>query len=220
MTTEMQTIGDANVQFFGKMVASLSHEIKNVFAIVHENAGLLEDLIILSEKGVPLDPERLKGLAVRMRDQIIRGNEIVQNMNRFAHSADVPIESIDLNQMLELLSNLFQRAAAMKGIVLEAQSSENNVTIRTNPFILENMIWLCVNVAMEFVTVSKKMILAGEKTNDGVRICFSGLDAMPESLGANITKGNGELFLNELKGTLTIDIKTGELILSLPISVL
>ena len=30
-------------QFFGKMSASISHEIKNALAIINENAGLLED---------------------------------------------------------------------------------------------------------------------------------------------------------------------------------
>ena len=216
MTVGTQTIGDANIQFFGKMVASMSHEIKNVFAIIHENAGLLEDLVHLTEKGRTLDPERIKGLAGRMKAQITRGNDIVQNMNRFAHSADVPVESVDLSQTLGLLTHLFQRSASMKGITLEAKASEDAVITQTNPFLLENMIWLCVSAAMDCVTVSKNIILAGEKAGDGVRIRFTGLDAMPESLGANITKGSGETFLNELKGTLTVDSAAGELILSLP----
>jgi phosphoglycerate-specific signal transduction histidine kinase len=219
MTVGTQTIGDANIQFFGKIVASLSHEIKNVFAIIHENAGLLEDLVLLTEKGRPLEPERIRGLAGRMRDQIIRGNEIVQNMNRFAHSADIPIESVDLIQTLELLVNLFQRPAAMKGITLETNTRADSVIIRTNPFLLENMIWLCVSAAMDCVTVSKKLVLDGENSGDVVRIRFTGLDTMPESLGANIEKGNGEAFLNELKGTLTVRSTPGELILSLPKSI-
>ncbi|MBN1847056.1 MAG: HAMP domain-containing histidine kinase [Deltaproteobacteria bacterium] len=219
MTNGTEKTGYANIQFFGKMVASLSHEIKNVFAIIHENAGLLEDLIVLSEKGMPLDPERLKGLSKRMRDQIIRGNKIVQNMNRFAHSADEPIENIDLNQTLQLLRHLFERPVAMKGIVLETKDSENEVTIRTNPFVLENMLWLCVNAAMDSMTVSKKMVLAGEEAGDSARIRVSGLDAMPETLEANIKRGTGEMLLKELNGTLTVDSKTGALILNLPKSI-
>ena len=31
------------LQFFGKMTASISHEIKNVMAIINESAGLLDD---------------------------------------------------------------------------------------------------------------------------------------------------------------------------------
>jgi signal transduction histidine kinase len=189
MEVGIKTIGDANIQFFGKMVASLSHEIKNVFAIIHENAGLLEDLVLLGEKGRPLDPLRVKGLAVRMRDQILRGNEIVQNMNRFAHSADVPIEDIDLTQTLVLLINLFKRSAAMKGITLESPVPGGSVTVRTNPFLFENLMWLCVSEAMDCVTESKKMMLAAENTEEGARIRFSGLDVMQGTVDANIAKG-------------------------------
>jgi hypothetical protein len=42
------------------MTASISHEIKNVMAIINESAGLLEDYSLMAEKGMPIDPERLK----------------------------------------------------------------------------------------------------------------------------------------------------------------
>ncbi len=215
MTARTQTIGDANIQFFGKMVASLSHEIKNVFAVIHENAGLLEDLVLLTEKGRPLDPGRIKRVAGKMRGQIIRGDEIVKNMNRFAHSADVPIESVDLNQTLKLLVELFQRSATMKGITLETKASEDEVIVRTNLFILENMIWLCVSAAMDCVASSKNMVIAVEKVGDGAQIRFTGLDTLSESLGSKIKEEGGEAFLNELKGTLTFNSIDGELVLSL-----
>ena len=56
-------IAETGLQFFGRISASISHEIKNVLAIVNENAGLLEDYSIMAEGGMPLDPARLKKMA-------------------------------------------------------------------------------------------------------------------------------------------------------------
>ena len=43
MQAHYDSIGGSGLQFFGKVSASISHELKNVLAIINENAGLLED---------------------------------------------------------------------------------------------------------------------------------------------------------------------------------
>jgi len=72
------TLGEAGFQFFGKMSASISHEIKNALAIMNENAGLLEDYASMGEKGISVDLQRLKSLAGNVRIQIQRADEIVR----------------------------------------------------------------------------------------------------------------------------------------------
>jgi hypothetical protein len=44
------------------MTASISHEIKNVMAIINESAGLLEDYSLMAEKGMPIDPDNASRL--------------------------------------------------------------------------------------------------------------------------------------------------------------
>ncbi|MCJ7596564.1 MAG: sensor histidine kinase, partial [Desulfobacterales bacterium] len=85
MTYRLDVIGEAGLQFFGKISASISHEIKNVMAIITESAGLMEDLTVLAEKGMPIDPQRLKTHAGKIMTQIRRADEIIKNMNRFSH---------------------------------------------------------------------------------------------------------------------------------------
>jgi len=60
VTSRMDINGENALKFFGKMTASISHELKNVLAIINENAGLLEDLCAMAEKGRPVDPVRIK----------------------------------------------------------------------------------------------------------------------------------------------------------------
>ena len=93
-------IGETGLQFYGKITASVSHEIKNVLAIINENAGLLEDLTLMTDRGQPIDPARLKTMAAVVQKQIGRADGILNNMNRFAHSIDKTVAEVDLNQII------------------------------------------------------------------------------------------------------------------------
>ena len=83
MDSDWDIIGKEGLQFFGKISASISHEIKNVLAIINENAGLLEDFTLMAEKGRPIDMERFKTVAGKIRGQVGRADGIVKNFNRF-----------------------------------------------------------------------------------------------------------------------------------------
>jgi len=39
------------LQYFGNMLPSLSHEAKNILAVINENAGLMNDFILMAQKG-------------------------------------------------------------------------------------------------------------------------------------------------------------------------
>ena len=62
-----QTLTRAGLSFFGAMTASISHEIKNRMAVINEQAGLLEDLVLMSKKGKALEAERLLQLAGKVK---------------------------------------------------------------------------------------------------------------------------------------------------------
>ncbi|HSM89854.1 MAG TPA: hypothetical protein VLT56_07510 [Desulfobacterales bacterium] len=171
-------IGLGGIQFFGKMAASISHDIKNVLAIINENAGLLEDICFMAERGKPIDPARLKRLSGSVKDQIRRADHIMTVMNRFAHSVDEASVSIDVSEVLELLVSLSARFAAMRGVVLEVVKPAGPAAIATFPFVLLNLLWLCLNYAMAVVGPGKAIELLGEKTEEGACFRFCKLENM------------------------------------------
>jgi len=132
---------DGNVEknpglhFFGKMTASISHEIKNVLAIINENAGLLEDFTLMAEGGMAIELERLKALSRAVTKQVERADTIVKNMNRFARSTDTSLQTIDLNDVMQLLVALSNRFAVMRGIALAPKLNQSPLAIRTSPFL-------------------------------------------------------------------------------------
>ena len=70
MDLSAKAAGDEGILFFGKVSASVSHEIKNVLAIINESAGLLEDFSLMAEQGIALDPVRLRTLSENIRKQV------------------------------------------------------------------------------------------------------------------------------------------------------
>ena len=66
-------MGETGLRFFGTMSAANAHEIKNALAVINENAGLLEDLVAMVPKGIPLDPERLAALRQALPDLEVVG---------------------------------------------------------------------------------------------------------------------------------------------------
>jgi signal transduction histidine kinase len=137
---KVDTLG---LSFFGNMTASISHEIKNALAIINENAGLLGDLVALTEKGRPLEPERLKTISENIRRRVQNADDIVRRLNRFANSVHGPVITTGIREVIESTIALSGRLATMKGITIAIEPDET-IQVETIPFILGNMLWVCL----------------------------------------------------------------------------
>lgn len=157
MRTEIDPVGEAGLRFFGKISATVSHEIKNGLAVINENAGLLQDLLLMAEKGRPLDPVRLKSIASRVLDRVSRADLVVRNLNRFAHQVDDPAALVDLPETLTLMAALTNRLAANRGKSVRIVPPEPPVRVTTDPFALLNLCWCCMEAAMEAAPEQKEL---------------------------------------------------------------
>ena len=184
MDLDMDVFGKSGLQFFGTMSASISHEIKNVLAILNENAGLLDDLVLLAEKGKPLNNDRIKNVAVSMKQQIKRADLITKNLNRLAHSVDEPMERVDVRDILELVVLLSGRFADMKGIKLEPIYATQNVYIKTSPFLLEYLFYCFIEFSMTMIDDGKTLEIIIEEMEKGLQVKFGGLKRLGE-MGPN-----------------------------------
>ncbi len=181
MGAKLETVAETGLQFFGKMTASISHEIKNVLAIINENAGLLEDLALLSDRGAAIEPQRLKNMSRTVMKQVSRADAIMKNMNRLAHSVDESIKTIDLNDILELLVALSHRFAAMRDVTVDPKLGESPIMVRTSPFLLMNLLWLCLDFAMDAAGEDEIVELVTQKTEAGIQVFFKRLGGLAEA---------------------------------------
>ncbi|MBZ0263419.1 hypothetical protein K8I28_02010 [bacterium] len=139
----------SDLQFFGAITASISHELNNVIGIVEQVAGLMEDQLIAFESGIPLKPESLARVADRINVQTTRGVEIIKRMNRFAHSIDEPFIDFDINAVLENFIAMMQRLAALKRTTLDADFHHEEIYLTSNPFLLQEVVFRVIKSALE-----------------------------------------------------------------------
>ena len=216
MGVKPDIFAETGLQFFSRISASISHEIKNVLAIVNENAGLLEDYSIMAEKGMPLDPDRLKKMASTMIRQVSRGDELTKKMNRLAHTIDDAIAIVELKELIELFMALTDRLTAMRKISVEAKLSVNPLRIKTSPFFLMDLLWLCLDFAMAASGDIKQIELITEQTKNNVNIRFTQLAGLSVSAKQTFPSEREKCLLGLLAADMTVDAGKGEILLKLP----
>jgi signal transduction histidine kinase len=208
-------IAETGLQFFGEMSASISHEIKNVLAIVNENAGLLEDLTLMADRGKPIDPARLKMMAAAVKKQIGRADGIIKNMNRLAHSIDQTVTNVELNETISLLVGLTARFAVIRGVQVDLKLPENPVMFQTAPFFLMNLLWRCLDFSMSASGDGKRIELVAEEAENGVRIQFRRLTGLSQALKETFPSDREKNLLAVLEAALTVEHERQEVVLRL-----
>lgn len=173
--------------YFGKMMAGISHEIKNSLAIINENAGLIEDLSLMAKKGSPLDPERTGTIAGRIIRQIQRADIRVKKMNRLAHSVDNPVTEIDVAETLAFTLELGEKSLSALGIKVEVTPLATPVIINTNEFLFMNLIWETLGYAVQGAARGETITIVICRNGNGVEFVFSPFVEILSTL-----TGNGE----------------------------
>lgn len=205
MSQKPEKIADADLQFFGQISASISHELKNVLAIINENAGLLEDLSLMADRGAPLDLARLQAMATGVKKQVDRANTIIGNMNRFAHSADQSAATVDMAQSLELVMAVSARLAAMQGVEISLQAPGHPVTLETDPYRLIHIIWRCLEYSMAAVGEDKQVELVVEDNAGSVRIRIGRLARLNDAPLPAFPSDREKKLLEKLDADLAVD---------------
>jgi C4-dicarboxylate-specific signal transduction histidine kinase len=134
--------------FFGRVAASVSHELSNIVSTIHQVSGLLEDLIASAERGQPTSTERLKMIHGRLSRQTARGIEVIQNLNRFAHNVDERPVLFDVNSVIGNLIAVMRRFADLKDVDLEVSYSSEEIHVFNDPFCLQQVVFLAVDQAL------------------------------------------------------------------------
>ena len=133
-------INKHNLQFFGAVNASISHELKNILAIISETAGFLDDLTQLSKQGKKFELSMLENCSNSIVEEIERGFDTIRQMNKFAHSVDDSIKTISIADTLALTVKLSSFLSYAKKVRLD-ENSADDITITTSPFLLQNLIY-------------------------------------------------------------------------------
>ncbi|MFC1852572.1 hypothetical protein ACFL27_20435 [candidate division CSSED10-310 bacterium] len=168
-----QSLPFQGLNFFGKITASMSHEINNVLAIVNEYNGLLEDLLYAAEQGRPISNEQLQRISSSISNQMIRGKQITKRMNRFAHSIDKPVRSVDLNSLVDDMVQISERLTSQRSIHLQADLPGSTIIVESNPFFLKYAIFSYLSIIIARAQKGNETFIKLEAHNSGAKLIFT-----------------------------------------------
>jgi signal transduction histidine kinase len=134
-------------QFMGKITAGVTHEMKNVLAIIRESAGLMED--IMAVDGHFPHKDKFSGVLARIEEQVKRGVDLSTKLNKFAHTPDSSFGEINLVEAAEDVIALCSRFAMVKGVSLQFQPGRSPVTISDNPLLIQMYLFQCIDLMIE-----------------------------------------------------------------------
>ncbi|MDI6775787.1 MAG: hypothetical protein QMD03_00860 [Syntrophales bacterium] len=218
--SEEKLLREKGLAFFGSITASFSHEINNVMTIINELAGLMDDLLRVGQQGHPPQLERLRGISERIGTQVKRGEEMIKRLNRFAHTLDETVKTIDLRDLLEDLIALSERPRTLRSARLETRFPEETILLVSSPFLLQQAIFSCIDLILAASPDNQLLRLILEKQDGGARITIAGEDPIVKTDDAALSFL--PILMEELGGKVEV-ISTDNgglsLVLSLPYSI-
>lgn len=172
----MNTIKNKEIAFFGKITAGITHEIKNVLAIIQESSGLMEDILAVTPDEDFPHKDKFSASLKRILGQIDRGVDITTRLNKFAHNPDHSPADMDLNDVSEQMVLLASRFARLKSVVIKADPHDVPMIIKTHPVALEMAIFESIEILLNALNSGGKIALSPRKVQDKYvfGICFEG----------------------------------------------
>ncbi len=193
----------ACITAFSKVTATVSHEIKNALSIINENAGLLDDLALVTPPDEGIDPERVKRAAATIVRQVSRANDIMGHVNKFAHSADTPVSKGSLQSICALLVALTQRQALSNKVTISLECSADS-EVNTYVLHLETVLYLTLRSIIDHSEDGEPLRIDIGRADDHHAVVSFVTDTVTEKLVEQFQDNSFEILLSLLKGSVAI----------------
>jgi len=211
----------------GRLSAGVAHEINNPLAIINEKAGMMKDLLSLSDDF----PKKQKSMDLvnSILASVERCVRITQRLLGFAKHIDVRVEKIDLDQLVNEVINFLEHEARYKNIELQMEMEDNLPAVTSDRGQLQQVLLNIVNNSLNALAETDKegtvkiSIRSKGKDKVAITITDNGPGIAPEhlkhifepfyttrnqgtGLGLSITYG----IVNKLGGDIDVDSTPGK----------
>ena len=165
----------------GKISSNVTHDLNNVFSIINEYTGIIEDKIYAAMNGADFDVEKVIYYKDKILNQIGRGKNLNRQLNQFSHSVDDEEMQFELNSAMNTLVMLIRRFALLKEMSLQFIPFSREVNMKARLFEIEQTIFTIIHFLLDFSEKdsSIEVSILEQETNDfKIKIFFSKF--MPE----------------------------------------
>ena len=154
------------IAMIGRISAAMTHEMRNVLAIIRESSGLMQDILALSKDLTFPHKDKFTNALSKIEKHVRRGDEMITQFNTFAHSMDEARDMVELSALTDQVVFLMQRFARSKEVILSAEPLDQAPSVHTNPIRLMLALCACVDHCLNQAESGDALVLRPEKGDE------------------------------------------------------
>lgn len=211
--------------FVGRLTAGATHEIRNVLSVIKESAGLMGDLLEMTDAESFQHAEKFCKMITNILAQVDRGSAQAKGLNTLAHATDERMRSVDPEQVLSCQSILYARFCRRKGITLSLTPCASRTSVVTDPVQLHAAVCGLVEVLLEALPSGSDIAMTCEPVTGAVDIVMTGTlpdgSSSPEDGGSavDVALNSARSLAEAVGGTVDARLDRGSACLRVPVRV-
>jgi len=138
------------MEAIGRLAAGVAHEINNPLAVINENAGLMKDLLELSEN-IEQNKEKFLGTLDVIFESVNRCRTITHRLLGFARRTDISYAVIDVNDAVREVIGFLEKEILYRNIHLKLNLKEDLPSVVSDRGQLQQVLLNIINNAIDVV---------------------------------------------------------------------
>lgn len=144
-----QVIETGKLASLGELAAGIAHEINNPVAIMVEEAGWIEDLLMEEDLKQSKNLEEFERALKQINTQGKRCREITYKLLSFARKTDSTLQKVELNEIVEDVVGLSAQRAKYSNVIISMNLQENLPTMKMSPSGMQQVFLNFINNALD-----------------------------------------------------------------------
>src|SRR4030043_138777 len=171
------------MEAIGRLAAGVAHEINNPLAVINENAGLMKDLLELSEN-IEQNKEKFLGTLDVIFENVNRGRTITHRLLGFARRTDISYAVINVNDAVRAVIGFLEKEILYRNIHLKLNLREDLPSVVSDKGQLQQVLLNIINNAIDAVEKGGLIeVFTDIKDESAVRVAVrDNGDGIPEDI--------------------------------------
>ena len=136
LETEQQLIQASKMTTLGEMATGIAHELNQPLSVMKTASSFMLQKF---ESGGEVKKDILSNMLGKIDANVDRATNIISHMRQFARKSELDLESVDVNHVLALASEIFSEQMKVRGIRVDWNLADTLPLIRANPSRLEQV---------------------------------------------------------------------------------